>query len=228
MTEQLVLDLGHRSALGVEDFLVAPCNQDAVAWLDCWPNWQGPALELHGPAACGKTHLTHIWMNRCAGQLLRADELSGQVPDQILAHGINVIVDDVGRGIDERALLHLYNMIAEAGGHLLLAGRKPPARWTLGLADLRSRLNAAPAVAIGWPDEALIGAVLVKLFADRQVPVDGDVLAFVLARMERSFAAARTLVTALDSSALAAHRRITIPLAREVIERLDESKLGRE
>ena len=145
-----------------------------------------------------------------------------------MAQGHNVIVDDAGSGIDERALLHLYNMIGEAGGNLLLAGRMPPSRWMVGLADLRSRLNAAPAVAIGRPDDALIGAVLVKLFGDRQVPVDGEVLAYVLARMERSFAAARTLVVALDRAALAAHRRITIPLAREVMAALEDSNSGRE
>ena len=228
MTEQLVLDLGHRSARGVEDYLVAPCNQDAVAWLDRWPDWPGPALALHGPAACGKTHLAHIWMNRSGAQLLSAGELSELALDRVMAQGHNVIVDDAGSGIDERALLHLYNMIGEAGGNLLLAGRMPPSRWMVGLADLRSRLNAAPAVAIGRPDDALIGAVLVKLFGDRQVPVDGEVLAYVLARMERSFAAARTLVAALDRAALAAHRRITIPLAREVMAALEDSNSGRE
>ena len=228
MTEQLVLDLGHRSARGVEDYLVAPCNQDAVAWLDRWPDWPGPALALHGPAACGKTHLAHIWMNRSGAQLLSAGELSELALDRVMAQGHNVIVDDAGSGIDERALLHLYNMIGEAGGNLLLAGRMPPSRWMVGLADLRSRLNAAPAVAIGRPDDALIGAVLVKLFGDRQVPVDGEVLAYVLARMERSFAAARTLVVALDRAALAAHRRITVPLAREVMAALEDSNSGRE
>ena len=104
----------------------------------------------------------------------------------------------------------------------------PPARWTIGLADLRSRLNAAPAVSIGWPDDALIGAVLVKLFADRQMTVEGEVLVYMLARMERSFASAKTLVTALDRSALAAHRRITIPLVREVLAALNESEIGRD
>ena len=39
---QLPLDLGHRPALGREDFLVAPSNQGAVAWIDRWPDWPGP------------------------------------------------------------------------------------------------------------------------------------------------------------------------------------------
>ena len=217
MSKQLVLDLGHRSAHGVDDFLVAPCNRDAVAWLDRWPDWPAPALALFGPAACGKTHLAHIWMTRSGAQMLSAARLAESAPDRLLAQTPNMVVDDAGPGIDERSLLHLYNMVGEAGGHLLLTGRIAPARWAVGLADLRSRLNAAPAVAIGRPDDALIGAVLVKLFADRQLQVDGEVLAYVVARMERTFAAARALVAALDRSALAAHRRITIPLAREVM-----------
>ena len=66
----------------------------------------------------------------------------------------------------------------------------------------------------------MIQAVLVKLFADRQLRVDADVIGYVVARMERSFAATRTLVEALDSTALARRRNITVPLARDVLDEL--------
>lgn len=222
MTEQLVFDLGHRSAHGVEDFLVAPCNTDAVGWLDRWPDWPSPALALHGPESCGKTHLAHIWMNRSGARLLPAAELEDTDPDRLLAESACIVVDDAGSGLAERPLFHLYNIAGEAGGHLLITGRFPPARWDIALPDLRSRLNAAPSVAIGRPDDALIGAVLVKLFADRQLRVDGDVLSYVVSRMERTFAEAQALVDAMDRSALSAHRRITVPLAREVMSNLEE------
>ena len=223
MNQQLVLDLGHRSAHGVENFLVAPCNNDAVAWLDRWPDWPAPALAVYGPGACGKSHLADIWKNRSDARVIRAGQLRELPPDQFVSGTRNVIVDDAGPEIDERVLLHLYNIIGERGGSLLLTSRIAPARWSIALADLRSRLAAAPAVAIGRPDDELIGAVLIKLFADRQIQLDGEVLAYVLARMERSFAAARSLVEALDRSALVAHRRITKPLAREVMAALEES-----
>jgi len=223
VNQQLVFDLGQRSAYGVENFLVAPCNNDAVAWLDRWPDWPAPALAVYGPGACGKTHLADIWKNRSNARMIRAGQLRESSPDQLVSETRNVIVDDAGPGIDERSLLHLYNIVGESGGALLLTSRIAPARWSIGLADLRSRLAAAPAVAIGRPDDALIGAVLIKLFADRQIQLDGEVLAYVLARMERSFAAAQSLVDALDQSALAAHRRITKPLAREVLAALEES-----
>src|SRR3546814_11282244 len=104
-------------------------------------------------------------------------------------------------------------MVREAGGHLLLTGRTPPARWKIGLPDLASRLRAAPTVAVDGPDDALLSAVLVKLFADRQLRVGTDVVAFVVPRMERSFAAARRLVAALDAASLASRRPVTVPPA---------------
>ena len=64
--------------------------------------------------------------------------------------------------------------------------------------------------------------MLVKLFADRQLSVGAEVLTYILGRMERSFAAAHALVAALDRHALAARRRVTIPLARDVMEQLNE------
>jgi chromosomal replication initiation ATPase DnaA len=81
-------------------------------------------------------------------------------------------------------------------------------------------VRAAPTVAILAPDEALIGALLVKLFADRQVRVDPAVVAFLVARMERSFDAARRLAAALDAAALSEGRPITVPLAGAVLARL--------
>ncbi len=119
----------------------------------------------------------------------------------------------------ERAALHLYNLIAERGGHILFSARTPPGRWAIGLADLGSRLNALPAAAIAPPDDAVLGAVLLKLLTDRQLHVGVDVIQFAVTRMERSFEAAERLVAAVDAAALAAQRRVTVPLLREVLPR---------
>ena len=216
MAEQLALDLGHRPALGREDFLLAPSNAEAVAWLDRWPDWPGPALAIYGPEGSGKTHLAHVWQSRSAARLLTGAELaSADLP--ALAAG-PVVVEDADRGVDERALFHLYNLLAERRQHLLLTARSAPARWPLTLADLRSRLNTAPAIALAPPDESLVAAVLVKLLADRQLRVGEEVVNFLLARIERSFAAARDIVVALDRAALAQRGNITVPLARQVLQ----------
>ena len=134
------------------------------------------------------------------------------------------MVDDADRNLGEteaeRALLHLVNYVREGGGGLLLTGATAPARWSARLPDLASRLSAAPAVGIGPPDDALLAAILAKLFHDRQVQVGADVVAYLVSRIERSFATARDIVARLDETALRAKRPITVPLVRRVIEDL--------
>ena len=224
---QLALEFPHRPAHGREDFLISPNNEEAVAWVDRWPDWPAPALTVYGPAGCGKTHLAQVWRARSGAEVLDAAGIAAGDARPLPEGAASCIVDvklgaAAPNGIDEAALLHLYNLVAEAGGHMLITSREAPARWNLALPDLASRLIAIPAVEIGPPDDALIGAVLVKLFHDRQLRVGEDVITFLLARMERSFAAVRAIVAALDRSALAAHRNITVPLARDVLRQFEQ------
>ena len=222
---QLILDLGHRPALGREDFLVAPGNQVAVDWIDRWPDWPQQGLALHGDPGAGKTHLSHVWQGRSAAVRLDPEALLAAEPPELLGDAVACVFDDAEalwtstslRQEGERRLLHLFNMIGQSGGHILLAGRGAPARWPIALPDLRSRLAALPAVALGAPDEPLIEAVLVKLFADRQLVVEPAVVRYLLRRMERSFAAARALVAAIDRESLRSGRPVTVPFVAELM-----------
>jgi DnaA regulatory inactivator Hda len=221
-TLQLPLDLGLRPELGRDDFLLAPCNEMAVSWIDRWPDWPGVGMALHGPEGCGKTHLCHAWRALSGAVEITAPALSAGEPRELLGSARTVALEDADTALAagqlaEESLLHFYNLVAERGGHVLLTGRSPPARWPVELPDLRSRLRAVTAVGMAPPDDALIEAVLVKLFADRQLRVDAGVVRFLVTRMERSFAAARNLVAAMDDAALADRREITVPLARRVL-----------
>lgn len=216
---QLPLDLGFRPALGRADFLVAPCNEAAISWLDRWPAWPAPALALYGRAGSGKTHLGEVWRALSGALAVATAALTPAAVPLLLGPATAALVDDADRA-DEEALLHLYNLLAERSGHLLLVAREPPARWGIGLADLRSRLLAALAVAVEPPDDAVLGAVLVKLFADRQLEVGREVIAYLLVQVERSFAAAQQVVAELDTASLAEGRAVTVPLARAVLSRL--------
>ncbi len=223
---QLPLELAHRPALRREDFLVAPGNEVAVAWIDRWPDWPGPALALYGPPGCGKSHLCQVWRAASGAAEIVAGRLASAEPPELLGAARACVLDDaeavLAVGAEaERRLMHLYNLLAEAGGHLLVTGANPPARWPASLPDLRSRLAAMPAARLAAPDDALMQAVLVKLFADRQLKVGGEVIRFLAARMERSFAAARALVAALDRASLVERRAITVPLARRVLQDYD-------
>jgi chromosomal replication initiation ATPase DnaA len=209
---QLAIDLPHRPAFGRADFLVSECNAAALGWIERWPQWPARTLVLHGPAGSGKSHLAHLWRERTGGVLILGDTLQPLEPDQV-ARSRAVALDDAADAPEE-ALLHLYNCCGESGASLLIVAREAPASWPVALPDLASRLRAAPAVAIALPDDALLAAVLVKHFADRQVRVAPGVIAFLVRRMERSFAAAGALAARLDRLSLGAGRPIGIALAR--------------
>ncbi len=215
--DQLILDLPVRRAQGRADFLVTESNAEAVAWLDRWPDWPGHALCLYGPMSCGKSHLLHLWCARTNARRISPAQLDDASVPELAAVGAVALDDAEVGGEDGKAaepLLHLYNLLRERGGYLLLAARQPPKQWHIPLADLRSRILAAPAVAIQAPDDPLLVAVMAKMFSDRQVRVGADVLSFLAARIERSFAAAERAVIQLDRASLSGQRPITVPLAR--------------
>src|SRR5712692_6171348 len=219
---QLAIDLPYRPAFGRADFLVSACNAAAIETIERWPDWPTAALVLHGPPGSGKSHLAELWRARTGGMLIAGEALPQHQPSELASRGA-VALDNAERAPEE-ALLHLYNCCAEAGASLLVVARAAPAAWPIALPDLASRLRATPSVAIDPPDDALLAAVLVKHFADRQVPVAPSVIAFVLRRMERSFAAAGALAARLDQAAIGARRPIGMAIARRVLaEMTDQS-----
>ena len=219
--KQIPFDFDHRPALGGEDFLVAPSNAEAVAWVERWPGWPGTALVIVGPRGAGKTHLAHVFQALSAAPVITPGILREEGADRVLDRQPALVLEDaeafVGAGLEEE-LLHLYNLAREGDVKLLLTAETPPARWSIGLKDLSSRLNTAQVAEIRPPDDALLTALIVKQFADRQLGVDQDVLTYMLARMDRSFAGVSDLVRAIDEAALAQKRAITIPLVRRVLE----------
>ena len=215
---QLPLRLPHRAALGRSDFLVAPANAAAVAWLDAWPDWPSPGLVVWGAAGCGKSHLAATWQLRSAARSLAADTLSAASLPEQMGDARTFVLEDVDRvPPDARAWLHLHNLVAERGGQMLLTARTAPARWTMALADLASRVKALAAVEIEAPDDILVEAVLVKHFADRQMRVPPETVRYVATRLERSLGAVADMAERLDQASLAAKRPPTVPLARDVL-----------
>ena len=225
---QLTLDLPQRPALGRADFVVAPCNETAVAWIDRWPDWPHPVLAVHGPPASGKSHLARVWRQASGAAEVTPERLNAAEPPELLGADALLVFEDVDRFLaaagqaEEERLLHLYNLVLQTGGQLLLTAAAAPARWRCNLPDLGSRLAAAHAVELGAPDDALIEALLIKLFSDRQLRVGPQVVRYLLARVERSFAALGAVVAAVDRAALSDHREITVPLVRRVVESLAE------
>jgi chromosomal replication initiation ATPase DnaA len=214
---QLALALNHVESFAREDFLGGPSNVAALTLIDSWPDWPNRAMALVGPEGSGKSHLAAIWAARSGARFLSARSLDGADLPAALATGALVVEDAAADVIDERALFHLLNLAREDGAHLLLTARELPAGWNLQVRDLASRLKALPVVALAAPDDGLLRALLVKLFSDRQVMVDESLIGYIVARIERSFAAARAVVAQLDEAAMQRGRPLTRALAAEIL-----------
>jgi chromosomal replication initiation ATPase DnaA len=220
---QSILALGfrRRRALGRADFVVSESNAAAAAAVADPAAWPGGRLALIGPAGAGKTHLARVLMVETGAAGVDAAAL--RVPDApaLVAAGAAVVVEDAdrtgGAAEAEQALFHLLNLAAAEGRPVLLTGRTAPARWPAALPDLASRLAALPVAEIGAPDDALLEAVITKLFADRDLPVEAGLPAYLARRIERSFSAAAAAVDRLDAASLARKGRITRKLAAEAL-----------
>jgi DnaA regulatory inactivator Hda len=221
---QLPLDLMMRPALGREDFLIGPANKDAIGWIEKWPNWPAPALILSGPAASGKTHLAAVWQEKNGAANISPDQLIADEAEHIAAQAEHLIIDGLDPWLGDRdaetTLFHLYNIFKEEGRSLLLTMRMAPNQTEFAVADLASRLRAAPVGAIHPPDDDLLASVLIKQFYDRQLTLSQDVLRYIVPRMERSFSAVRDIVASADKKALSEKRAISVPLMRDVLAEL--------
>lgn len=213
---QLALALDFGDSFAREDFLAGPSNAAALAWIERWPDWPSRAIVLVGPEGSGKSHLAAIWAQNSGARFVAGRALARpDVPSQ-LATGALVLEDLRAGGFDEHAVFHLLNLVNEQSAYVLISALTAPATWNVGVPDLASRLRALPVVRLEAPDDALLRAVLVKLFTDRQLAVDESLIGFLANRIERSFAAARRAVAALDAEALRQKRAVTRALAAEL------------
>jgi len=226
-SSQLTLELAGDPSFSVENFLISASNEQAFDMIMLWPDWPDATLLLVGPSGSGKSHLGSIWAERAAAVKMVAAGLSRHDPTELTAHKTLLIENVESVAIpdnkdDETAMFHLLNLTRASGTMLLLTAREGPESWGLKTPDLLSRLRLAPRVSLAPPDDALMRAVLVKLFFDRQLMVDTSLIEFAALRLNRSLDAAREFVAALDREALARGKRITKPMAQDVLLALEQ------
>lgn len=173
------------------DFIVSDANRLAVRHFEHWALWPVMASVLTGPRKSGRSLLGRIFAAKTGGRL----------------------IDNADRH-NEEALFHAWNAAQADRKPLLLVADEPPARWSIRLPDLRSRLLATPQVAIGDPDTVLIGGLIEKLLVARGLNAPAEVVRYLVPRIERSYIAIGRIVDAIDELALERRQRITVPIAR--------------
>ncbi len=185
-----------------EDFLISEANRAVYEHFRNWSVWPVMATVLTGPRKSGKSLLGRIFVRRSGGRLF----------DNAEQH-------------DEEAIFHAWNEAQQLRRPLLIIADEPPPVWQVTLPDLRSRLNATPLIRIDPPDDALLGALVVKLLHDRGVATPPDLAEYLVPRIERSYVAIVQIVDALDRAMLSHSRRLTVPMARSAL--IDAGLVGR-
>ena len=229
---QLALNFPHRPSLGREDFMVANCNLEAVSVIDMWPVWSYFAVCIYGPEGCGKTHLANVFAQKVALEtnhpyripFIKADQLNCNMRHSLFELSPQIVIEDIQNLHDQETLFHIYNNYRDLGGNILFTSEVAPARLNFSLPDLRSRMNIVPALEIKAPDDELLMALLIKLFADRQITPSPELLSYLLKNMRRSFSYARKLVEEIDNISLARKRAVSISIAKEAITTLNSDR----
>lgn len=219
---QIGFDWPPRVDLGAEAFFVSDANRAAHAVVTDPATWPEGKLVLTGPPRSGKTHLARLF---AAGRDAEILEAAGLTARTAMSEAGVVVIENADRlpAEAEEWLFHLHNRL-RLEGLLLLTAATPPARWPVALPDLASRLQAAPVARLHDPDDALLAAVLMKLFEDRMITPDERLVTYLIRRIDRSFAAAAEIVARLDRAALDRGRGVTLRLAADLLDRPDETK----
>jgi chromosomal replication initiation ATPase DnaA len=207
MARQLPLIIPATPVYDEASFLDAQSNEAARTWLARTEVWPDRRLALWGEADRGKTHLVRSWASRTGAGVLDGRSLS-EFPEVPSPAG--VAVDDSDHA-DEAALLHLLNTARDLGRPVLLAARRPPAHWIVGLGDLVSRLRAITAVEVGAPDDDLLRRLLLHWLAERRLVADEALHERLLLRLPRSPEVLRAAVARLDREALTSRKRRVTP-----------------
>ena len=216
MASQLPLPFEPRPQLRREDFIVAPSNAAATAFVDSFRPGPVQVAALYGLSGSGKTHLAHAWASVAGARVIDAQVLTGDLVAELEPATFLAVEDvDTALSLDEVALFALF----QQQRLVLFTGVQHPRTWRAASPDLVSRFRALPAYALGEPDDALLAGLARKLFADRQLVVPEPVIARVLRSIERSPSAVRDFVAAADRHALAGKRPITVQLVGELLDR---------
>lgn len=207
-----------------------PAGNDAlVSYLnELAETGNGPGCWVWGAAATGKTHLLQAVCEKLGDRAVYVPFANLAAAGPGILDGLSsrqfVCLDDMHlvAGVDDwdLALFELYNMVADSAGILLATATAAPRECRFGLADLESRFSLLPTFRLTALDEADRIKALQLRARYRGLDLPDDTANFLLNRSKRDMATLYGLLDQLDTAALAAKRRLTIPFVKETLNLL--------
>lgn len=212
----------------LEDFVAGP-NRAALEAVRHLLDEPGGSLFLSGPEGCGKSHLLNALCHAAREREMGAFYIAlKRLPEEAAAglEGLQaldlVCVDDfdrvAGNPVWEEALFHCFNEVRAASGRLLISSRQPLSALALGLPDLASRLAWGVRLKLQVPDDAGKLEILRQRARSLHIELPEDVQGYLLKHSKRDMASLLSLVEQIRNAAFAEKRKITVPLAREVLD----------
>ena len=192
--DQFALPLDWPQGSDESRFIVSEANRAAFDHFQRLSSWPVKATILTGPRRSGRSLLARSFVARVGGRLF----------------------DDAQRH-DEEALFHAWNQAQDTGRPLVMVADEVPPAWNPTLPDLRTRLAVTPVVRIEQPDDALFGALIQRLFADRGLHLPDEALRYVVNRVMRDYWTAERVVDAIDRYAISERARLTVPVVKRAL-----------
>ena len=223
MSDQLIFDLPCYPAIGTEDFFVSKANSLAFEVVQNWANWNDRRVLITGGKGSGKTHLSHVWANLSGAKFI---ELNNQ--EQDLSNIKTLIIENIDLIISiptfEEKLFHLLNFAKQLDIYVLMTSSVAASRLGVQLLDLSSRLQATEHFPIYPPDDALLSAVLVKQFSDRQINISPSLIEYILKRITRSLSSVSNFVVSLDNLMMKTKKGPSRAMISEVLDKFTKDK----
>ncbi len=122
-----------------------------------------------------------------------------------------------GKSLWEQALFRCFNEVRAAHGRLVVSSRMGLSSLQFNLPDLQSRLAWGLRMNLRLPDDE--GKLLVLQQRARALGIElpRDVQRYLIKHSKRDMGSLLTMLEQLKDAAFVAKRRITVPLAREIL-----------
>ena len=226
---QLALPLTLKTLKNRENFLVSKCNQSAVKLIDNIDFWKNskrinsiPAILIHGPPGCGKTHISSIFeqQNSC---IILSSIITKDI--RLAEKGNNFIIDNFfpGTSFSPEIVMHFLNEVTYNSGSVLFLSRFSAFDMQWELDDLNSRLRSIMSCEIKLPDEILLYSFLAKYADDKKLILTDKQFIYIIERVERSFETIIKIIDNLDRVSLEIKKKLTFDNIQDVIDFVNEN-----
>ena len=219
-SKQLYFEMPNKSALGIEDYMITDSNNFAFDLIIKMVKGEINFGLISGPPYSGKTHLSKILVkNTINYKSLYIDRDYQNILDKFESSDILILenIDKVKYDKSEQDLFHIINLVKESNKKLLMTSRKSISEIDLSLEDLKSRLNSILEAKINEPDDQLMELILIKIFNDKQLKINPNVIDFLMSRLVRSYESINLFIEKIDKFSLERGKNITIPLINDLL-----------